>query len=342
MKRLSFLACGLLPVLAGCGSTGPAHQDPPSVLVSTVAPHQGSLPEVVTAYGVAAPSTTGVETISSAQAGQVAQLLVTPNVAVRAGQALAIFEVAPTARSLYHQAVNALTAARRQRARLAQLLSQQLATADQLTQADKAVADALASKTALETEGAGQARRTLSAPFDGVITAIAVSQGDRTQPGASIMTVARTGAMVVSVGVDPARRPALSIGQPATLRRLAGGGTMRGQVIRVDSALNARTRLVDVDVSFPGGSLLPGEGMEVGIETRPVSGWLVPHASVVTSSGEPRLFQIVNGRAKAVPIRILLSSDTEDVVDGPLAQSRAVVVAGAYQINDGDQVRTRP
>lgn len=335
----------MLPALAvaACsgGASAPDATPAPTVLVGTVAPKQGSLPALVTAYGAVAPSAMGTQTFSEAQAGQVTTLLVALGSAVRAGQPLATFTTAPSARSTFNQAVSALAAAQKQRTTTAQLLSQQLATQDQLVQADKAVSDAQTALAALRAEGAGSPTHTIVAPFAGVVTALPVAQGDRIQPGAPILTVARQGGIVVTAGVDPANRAALAVGQQATLRRLSGGGTLAGRVVRVDGALNATTRLVDVDLSFPTGTLLPGEAMQVDIETGRVDGWVVPHVAVVTSTGKPQVFQVANGHAKAVPVALRLAGSTNDVVTGAIDASKPLVVAGAYQVNDGDAVRGR-
>ena len=340
MRRALVLAPVVLP-LAACGGSASdtSATQTPSVLVGVVRPQQGSLPTVVTAYGSVAPSEMGTRTFSEAQPGQVTRLMVAPGSVVRAGQALATFVTAPSSRSTYDQAVSALAAARKARASTAQLLSQQLATIDQLAQADKAVSDAQVALAALRAEGAGSPTHTIVAPFSGVVTMIGVAQGDRTQPGATILTLARSGGIIVTVGIDPAQRAGLAVGQPATLTRLSGGGTLAGRVVRIDGALNATTRMVDVDLTFPEGALLPGEAMQVGIETGRTSGWVVPHAAVVTAGGSPRVFQVAAGKAKAVPVTLRLSSDKGDVVEGALDPNRSLIVTGAYQVNDGDAVR---
>ena len=334
----------LLSVTACSGaSIAPDASDTPtpSVLVGTVAPHQSALPAIVTAYGSVAPSEIGTRTFSEAQPGQVTRLFVAPGSAVKMGQPLATFVTAPTSRSTYEQAVSALAAAQKARATTAQLLAQQLATTDQLVQAHKAVSDARTVPAALRAEGAGAPVHTIRAPFAGVVTAVAVAQGDRTAAGATILTVARSGGIVVTVGIDPSQRGVVTVGQGASLRRLSGGGTLEGRVVRVDGALNAVTKMVDVDLSFPAGALLPGEPMQVDIRTGEVGGWVVPHAAVVTAGGSPRIFQVRSGKAKAVPVAVRLSSDAGDVVDGALSPRLPLIVAGAYQVTDGDAVRSR-
>ncbi len=339
MRNLAFLLATAALMLSACGSGSSDPAPTPSVLVTVVKPARGALPATITAYGSAAPSEAGTETVSMAQPGQLTSLSVTQGSAVRAGQVLGTFTVAPSARGAYLQAVAAVTAAEKQRRSTAELLSQHLATGDQLAQADKGVSDARTALAALKAEGAGNAVQTLVAPFAGVVTAVSAAPGDRTQPGAAIMTLARTGGILVTVGIDPADRDKVAPGQKASLKRLSGGDSLAGQVVRVDHILNPKTRMVDVDLSFPSGALLPGEGMEVAIRTTDVAGWVVPHASVVTAGGPARIFQDVSGKAKAVPVQIRLSTPEGDVVDGAIDASRPIIVEGAYQVNDGDAVR---
>ncbi|WP_159981358.1 MULTISPECIES: efflux RND transporter periplasmic adaptor subunit [unclassified Novosphingobium] len=337
MKGL--IALPAMALLAGCGTGTPGPEPTPSVLVSTVSARRGALPATVVAYGSAAPAPDGTVTFSEAQPGQITALAVAPGMAVRAGQNLATFVTAPASRSSYLQAVSALAAARKQEVSTSQLLSQQLATQDQLTLATKAVTDARTALAALQADGAGKPIHTIVSPFDGVVTAVAAAQGDRTQAGAAILTVAKAGGIVVTVGVDPADHMGIAAGQPASLKRLSGGGALRGKVIRVDSALNPVSRLVDVDISFPSGTLLAGEAMQVAIETGAVHGWVVPHKAVVTAGGPARVFQIVGGKARSVPVQVTLASDEGDVVQGALDIGKPVIVEGAYQVSDGDAVR---
>lgn len=337
-----WLSLAAASMLAGC-STGGAPESSatptPSVLVTTMLPKRGALPRTVTAYGAVAPSMNGTQTFSEAQPGQITRLLVAAGAAVRRGQALAVFATAPSARSSYLQAVDALAAARKQRATTAQLLSQQLATRDQLVQAEKAVSDAQSALAALQSEGAGNASHSITAPFDGVVTTVGLAQGDRIQPGAAILTVAKSASIVVTAGVDPSERGTLAVGQSAVLTRLSGGAPIAGHVIRVSSALNPKTRLIDLDVAFPPGTLLAGEGMQVAIATGAVQGWIVPHRAVVTAGGPAHVFEVSGTKAKAIPVAILLASDAGDVVAGPLNPGRRLIVDGAYQVGDGDTVR---
>lgn len=337
MRTLASLA---LTLLAGCSSSSSSDPAPaPSVLVGLQKIAQGSTPEWLTGYGSAAPAISGSQTISVPQAGQVTRLAVTPGSAVRAGQLIATFATDPSSVSAYQQAVTTLTAAQKQRATTNQLLTQQLATRDQLTQAEKAVSDAQAALIAMRQQGAGQPTRTLTAPFGGVVTTVSVAQGDRTQPGAPLVTVARSGSIIATVGLDPTQAMRVRVGQPARVSRLNGGPTIPGRVIHIDGVLNPKTRLIDVDLSLPAGAVLPNEALRGEVAVGLSSGWVVPHRAVVTANGPPHIFQVVAGKARAVKVNVLLPGDQVDVVEGSVNPNQRLIVDGAYQVEDGNAVR---
>lgn len=334
------LSLPLLLVLAGCGGQSEAPEADATALVSTTPPTRGTAPVWLTAYGSATPSQTGTVTLSMNQPGQVSRLVATSGAKVHAGETILIFAVAPTVRSQYEQAATQVRLAREQRDTNRRLLAQQLATNDQMTQAEKALADAETALAALTKEGAGSAVQVIRAPFDGVVTTIPVAQGDRTQPGAALATVARSNGIVITVGVPAGQATQVRRGQQARVRLLDGDASIAGRVVRVDGAVNPQTKLVDVDIGIPAGTVLPGTGTQVDIATAQRSGWLVPHQAVVTADGDPHLFQIAGGKAKQVAVTILSPGPKTDLVDGPIDARLPLIVDGAYQVAAGTPVRT--
>ncbi|WP_367890721.1 efflux RND transporter periplasmic adaptor subunit [Sphingomonas morindae] len=330
----------LLVLAAGCGGPEAEQSGGGSVAITTATARQGHMTRWISGYGSAVAASNGTATLSVAQPGQVTAMLVTPGAAVRAGEPILTFAIAPSALAGFEAASTTLAVAIHQRDTTRALLAQQLATRDQLTQAEKAVVDAQAALAAQRREGAANAVQTLRAPFDGVVATIPVAVGDRTQAGVALATIAKRGALIATVGVDPAERARLHPGSAARVARLNGGGTLPGTVRRIDAQLNPTTHLVDVDVGFPTGALLSGEAVRVDLAAGESSGWLVPHDSVVTGDQGDRVFQISNGKAKAVPITVIRSGDHVDVVSGAIDGRRPVVVTGAFQLEDGGAVRT--
>jgi len=332
------LAAGLLLNLAACAKESAAAETA-SVLVQTQAPQRGALPDVVTGYGTATPAINGGMTLSVQAEGRVMRILATPGEAVRAGQGLLEFHLSAAATSGYEQAVSALKLAQQEQARTARLLTQQLATRDQQGQADKAVSDAQAALTALEQESGGKPQQVITAPFDGVVSAIPVAQGDRVQPGAALVTVTRNSGLVVTVGVEPPLRGRLKLGQPVQLTPLAEGEpVLEGKLSRIDRALNPKTRLIDADVTVAG-EMLQGAAFRAAIQTGELRGWLVPRDAVLGDEQGDYLFQVAGGKAHRVSVKRLGGGDDTSVVDGPLDPGQPLVTVGNYQLSDGAAVR---
>ena len=337
MKRLT---AAVATLLLSCMA---AAADTPSVLVQVQAPQRGALPDSITAYGSATPAINGGMTLSVQAEGRVMRIAVNPGEAVHAGQTLLEFHLSAAATSTYEQAVTALALAQQEQARTRRLLAQQLATKDQQAQADKAVSDAQAALTALEQESGGKPRQIIAAPFDGVVGAIPVAQGDRVQPGSALVTVTRSGGLVVSVGVEPAQRGRLRLGQPVKLQPLLDGeAAIQGRLARIDHVLNPKTRLIDADVAVDAdnsGELLQGAAFRASIQAGELKGWLVPRDAVLGDEQGDYLFQVADGKAVRVAVRRLGGDDERSVVDGPLDPQRPLVTLGNYQLGDGAAVR---
>lgn len=331
MKRLLLVAVLALP--------GAALAQKPSVLVHTQPARQGTLPEIVTAYGSATPAPRGMMTLSLQQQGQVSSVNVTVGQSIRQNETLIDFTASAAERSTYDQAVAALSLANDQRTHALQLMAQHLATRDQLAQADKAVADARAALDALRREGAGETTRTITAPFDGVVSALPVTQGQRVAAGAPLVTVTRQDGLVVTVGVEPGNSAKLQAGQPVALTPLTGGEPVRGSVARIDGMLNARTRKIDTDIAISPGAALAGEAFRADITVGQYAGWAMPHDAVLIDEYGAYVFQVNGAKAVRVNVDLLGTDGTTDVVRGPVNPGLPVVVAGNYQLEDGMTVR---
>ena len=312
----------------------------PSVLVRTQMPKWGSLPNTIVTHGSAAPVATATETLSVQQSGQVAAILVRPGALVHAGDNLIQFTTSPTVISTYQQALAALELARTQQTHIAQMAEHQLATLDQVAQAEAAVKTAEATLDAIRRDGADRANIVVKAPFDGLIASIAVAQGDRVAPGVTLLTIARSNGLIVTVGVEPRDRQQVKIGQSAELESLLSGDKLQGRVIRLGSMLNPQTRLIDADVAVREGTVLSGDAFRATIAVAQTQGWLVPHDAVLIDNAGAYVFQVSAAKAVRVAVRVALTANTTDVVTGPLDARLPLVIQGNYQLQNGSLVRT--
>ena len=335
MKYL-LLAALLWPVL-GIAQEKPA----PTVQVMTATPQQGSRPRTVTAYGVLQAAPGSSETLSLLRAGRVTRVLVAAGQRVQQGQTLLVVAADPAALTAYRQATAALALARGGRARTAQMLSQQLATRDQLAIADKAVSDAQTTLELLNRGGGGNAEQTLAAPFDGAVSALAVAPGARVAAQAPLVTIDRSSRLVAAIGIEPAQLSLVAPEQPTQLTPLEGGDAVSGRVLSIGAMLDPVLRLVPVLIDAPqtGPALLPGGGVQAVLEVGAFRGWLLPRDAVGTDAQGTHVFQIQDQKAVRVAVQVVGVVGDTTVATGPLDPKRPLVTAGQAQLQDGAAVR---
>ncbi|WP_199100078.1 efflux RND transporter periplasmic adaptor subunit [Dyella sp. ASV21] len=332
------LASAVVLALCGCGGEEAPDGTAVSAAVSTVPVHQGSVPALVSAYGSAGPAADAAQVVSVQAAGRVTQWAVTPGASVKRGQRMLSFELAPAAVAAYAQAQSALSVAQAARAHTAELLAQQLATRDQLAQADKALGDAQSNLDALTQQQGKTARLDVTAPFDGTVVTVDAAQGDVLQPGAPLLSLQRGDGLVVTVGIERVALRQVTVGAEADLVPLDGGAAMHGTVRRVARALNPHTHQLDVEI-VPDGSLVNGEGFRADIVVGQWQGWLVPRDALQGDEAARSVFQVADGKAVRVPVKVLGESDTLSVVSGALDAKRPLVTEGATQLDDAMAVR---
>ena len=199
--------------------------------------------------------------------------------------------------------------------------------------------DAETTLDTLKKSGSGQPNLSIKAPFDGVVSAIPVAQGDTIAPGAPMITLMRIDGLVVSVGIEPAQRHRLKRGDPVTLLPMTSGGApASGTLVRIGALLNPRTHLIDADVA-PSARLLPGAAFMAQITVGKFDGFIVPRDAVLSDAEGAYLFQTDGGKAHRIAVTIVGSADGQIAVTGAIDPAKPIVLQGNYQLEDGMEVR---
>jgi len=338
--RLPWIVAALAAcaVMTAC-SRGDAPDDAAvSAAVTTVTPRQGSVPESMAAYGTAGPAADAAQVVSVQAAGRVARWNVTAGTSVRRGQSLLTFALAPASVAAYRQAEAARQLAETQRTHTAQLLAQQLATRDQLDQAEKALRDAQSNLDALVQQQGREATLDVTAPFDGIVVTVDAQQGDNLQPGAPLLSVQRGDGLVITAGVERSAMDRVSVGAKAELSPIDGGAVLHGTVRRVARALDPHSHQLDVEI-VPDGALVSGEGFRADIVVGQWQGWLLPRDALQGDDEDRHVFQVKNGKATRVPVKVLGEAGDVAVASGALDARLPLVTEGATQLDDGMAVR---
>lgn len=314
--------------------------DMPSVRVETAAMKQQQMTDTVSGYGMVAPDTRSLETISLPRPGRIVGLLVSPGQMVKKGSVLLQFGTAADAAMNYRQARQAAEFAKSETVRIGQLVSEQLATQSQLAAANKALADAEAALHAQQKIGAGRALEQVNAPFDGIVMSVRAGQGDRLAAGAPLLQLARSGGQRVLLGVEPEDagrvRPGMEV---SVLPVFSNESSVAGRVAQVFGMINPQTQLVDVLVKVADGGLMPGTRVGADIAVARQTAWVVPRSAVLQDATGAYLFQVVQGKARRIKVQTGLEQKGLIAVQGLFDTAENVVSLGNYELRDGMAVR---
>jgi RND family efflux transporter MFP subunit len=311
-----------------------------SVQVQTVVLKQQPMADTVAGYGVVAPDTRALQTVSLPRPGQIVGLLVSAGQLVKKGAPLLEFATGANATLGYRQAQQAVRFAQSEVTRIAQLAGQQLATQSQLAAAEKALADAQAALRAQETIGSDQALEKVRAPFDGVVVALQAAQGDRLTADAPVLQLARSGGQRVLLGVEPGDVARVHPGMAVSVAPVFDPERrVPGRVAQVFGMINPQTQFVDVLVAVPGGGLMPGTRVHARIQLNRKIQWVVPRSAVLRDAQGAYIFQVRAGKAHRVNVQTGFERDGLIGVQGAFSANEPVVSLGNYELRDGRAVR---
>lgn len=318
-----------------------ADEPQPVTATVTLAPARSeTIATVVSAYGTIQPAADAAVTVSAPKAAVVTQLQVGLGQQVRAGQALLQIANAPTTQQAYRQASDAVAFAEADLARVQRLAGEHLATNDQVSAAQKTLADARAALAAQQAEGAARPLQTVVAPAAAVVTAVQVKPGDRVAQDAPLLTLARAGALVASLNVQSDQAGAVAPGDAATISSAFGGASYRGRLVTVGRLSDPATRTILAIVPVPPAAFPVAAAVQADVVTRTHQGLVVPRAAVVFDETGTHVFTIAGGKAHRVFVKTGADRGQDIEVSGPLSPGTQVAVQGAYELQDGMSVRT--
>lgn len=311
----------------------------PSVLVQITRIQKGTLPKIVTAYGNVQSSASGARAIMSPLSATVDKVYVRLGEEVAKNGPLLRLSPNPQAHASYLQAVSALHAAEQLVVHTRQLRSEYLATAQQLTDAEKSLSDARAALRASQAQGAS-GQRLLRAPFHAIVTALSARPGALVSEGGALLELAPPDSLVLRLGVVPEQVVAVKLDDPATVKPVGGSADAAGKVVLRGAAVDPSTGLVPVEISLPPGEFFPGQTAAASITAGQVRGCIVPHEAIlVDDNGHPYIVQEHELVAKIVPVRVLGADGGKDAISGNINPNDPVVLAGNHQLQDGMRVR---
>jgi len=136
----------------------------------------------------------------------------------------------------------------------------------------------------------------------------------------------------------------IRVGQDATARVDAyPNAPFKAKVYRVSPTIDPVSRAFPVVVAVPNmdGNLKPGGFARASIQVGTQSITTVPSQAVLTFAGTSKVFAVVDGKAKAIPVNLGVTEKEVVEVIGELPPGTPVITSGFSQVVDGAAVRIR-
>jgi multidrug efflux system membrane fusion protein len=193
----------------------------------------------------------------------------------------------------------------------------------------------------------------LTSPAEGVVIKRLVEVGSLVGPGTPAFVLADLSSLKAVFGAPDVLLSQLKIGMPLALTTEALPGTFMGRVTSIASAADPRSRVFDVEVTFPNPGLRLKPGMIVTIKlanTHPAEGIpVVPMGSIVRSKTNPdgyAVYVVDNEGGKSVSrsrdVTLGSAMNNAVIVTAGLHPGEKVIISGATLVSDGETVQIVP
>ena len=186
------------------------------------------------------------------------------------------------------------------------------------------------------------ARRTLRAPFDGVLGIPEVEVGDRVDESTAVATLDDRSVVLVDFEVPESFAYGVEVGKPVDATTWAlPGDHFQGTVDATASRIDPQTRTLRVRAGIPNedGRLRTGMSFVIRLELAGERFPSVPSIAVLWDRTGAYVWRVdAEGSAERVNVDVLKREDQWILVDAPLAEGDRVVVEGVQRLRPGREV----
>jgi membrane fusion protein (multidrug efflux system) len=182
----------------------------------------------------------------------------------------------------------------------------------------------------------------ITAPFNGYVTALTVALGDRVQPNTTVLKLAPTDRVQVTVGLQPEDAARVQTGMAAEVVPVfTPDSRLSGAVRGATGTINPATKRLDVWVEIVAAEqeLVPGTAVSVEIVLEQHTGWVVPRDAVLRDAKGDYIFQVTGSKAERVAVKTGIETDKYTEIIGSIDTKRRIVTVGNYELQDGMPVR---
>ena len=185
------------------------------------------------------------------------------------------------------------------------------------------------------------AKRTVTAPFAGVVGLTDITVGDLINSSKAIVTLDDMSKVTVSFDVPERASGLVAVGQPvAASTEALAGQTFQGTISAVDNRVDPVARTLRVEATLPNDAsvLRPGMALTVAMSFPGQPHPTVPSLAVQWDRTGSYVWKVADGKAHRVDVQILGRRSGAVIVAGDLAENDPVVVEGLQRLREGSQV----
>jgi membrane fusion protein (multidrug efflux system) len=188
------------------------------------------------------------------------------------------------------------------------------------------------------------AKTEIVAPFDGIIGLRYVSEGSYVSSNMLVATMQDIDPIKVEFSVPEKYVKQMKKGIEISALVGDSGEEYKGSVYAVESKIDLETRTIKARAKIPNphGDLIPGSFAKVDIMLeRLPNAIVIPSESIIPEMTGEKVFICVNGKARSVPVKTGIRTETSiQIVEG-LNPQDTLVVTGLLQLADGKAVEIK-
>lgn len=179
----------------------------------------------------------------------------------------------------------------------------------------------------LTDEAVITATLSVAAPEPATVVELAISPGQRVEPSAPLVKLARLSPLWAEIAIPASSIRAIRPGAKVEV----DGYATPGQVVLVSETTDAATQTVLVRAEVPNnGEMRPGQtaAVRVNFLSPGESAWEVPYSAVVRRGEAASIFVAIEGGFRLIPVTLLAEDQDHVVVAGELSDKNEVAVSG--------------
>ena len=182
-------------------------------------------------------------------------------------------------------------------------------------------------------------KKTIKAPFDGVIVGKNVNIGEWIKVGDSVCEILNHSEPQAIVEVPSPILNYIKVGEMANVS--INSKSYTGKITAIIPKADSRSRTFPVIIDLPSeGNFVEGMAVNAMLKSGGKSeGFLVPRDSIVDYRNRPSVFVVKNAKAYAVGVDVLAIQGDIAVVRGNLEVKDKVIYRGQYRLHSGAEVK---